>query len=202
MPSARRNRRGSSWACPAAARSAGAGCATSARPCRATRRHTSRCRRRPNSPASRAIAPFAVSHRPATMLRQHRLPFGVHAARGLADDRDRRELPDTAPRAPTPGRTAPSRCIARARPGRHCANSRRPERHRHRRRVARPVGPEGIGPRRGERDQRRRLLAGVLRADLVVVGGDLGDVRGLRRSVDRRGCSRRRPRATRPARTP
>ena len=104
----------------------------------------------------RAIAPFAVSHRPATMSRQHRLPLGVHAARGLADDgivENRRiragELPRLEERPPVDA----LRKLAQV----DIAELAATQRHRHRRRVVRPVGPEGVGAGGGERNQRRRL---------------------------------------------
>ncbi len=173
---ARRNRPGSSWACPTAARSAGAGCARSARRCCATRRRRSRCRRRPTLAGSSAITPFAVSQRPSMMRLQHRLAFGVARCARLRRRPGRRGSPETAPTAPRSGRTGPSRCSCASSARSALRNSRRPISAGTRRRVVRPVGRERVGARRGERDQRGPFLARVLDADLFVVGGDLGDV--------------------------
>ena len=69
-----------------------------------------RCRRRARCAGQKPTTPFAVSQRPSMTLLQHRLAFGEHGARRLADDGVVEDRRDTARQAPTPGRTGPSRC--------------------------------------------------------------------------------------------
>ena len=121
--------------------------------------------------------PSASSQRLVDDLREHRLAFGEQRARRLADDRiveNRRkgsgQLPRLEERPPV---DAVARFSARSTLLKHAPADER----RNGRRIARPVRLECIGARRGERDELRSALAGVLRADRRVVVADLRDVR-------------------------
>src|SRR6185312_5924081 len=111
---------------------------------------------------SSAMAPFAVSQRPSMM----RFSIACPSASTL--------------RAASPT-TGSSRIAGYGPDSSHVwkngaqsmnpASSARPGRH-----VVPPVQAQGVGARSGQRDQRRPFLAGVLDADLFIIGGDLGDI--------------------------